>query len=310
MLALYKNGITSVVLRMKILDSTQAYPKGLTGLGNASSGLIVSTIANNESAATAYTVAASHVETISTLGTFAAPSASCCRFKEVDSTNHPGLYEVQIADARWAVSNARSVVVTVSGATNAVATDALIQLTNTGLEIDVNAAKLGGTTQTGRDVGASVLLSSGTGTGQVTIANGNIAANVVQTAGTTLVGAPGYIGPDWGNLTGKTATVALTGTTLSTAILSGIRKNVALANFEILMTDSTNHNPATGLTVAVTRSIDGGAFGAGTLGSVTEVSNGIYKFDFGAGDLNGTVVTLRATATGADDTFLTIHTDP
>ena len=34
-------------------------------------------------------------------------------------------------------------------------------------QIDVNAARLGGTTQTGRDIGASVLLSNGTGTGQV-----------------------------------------------------------------------------------------------------------------------------------------------
>ena len=90
----------------------------------------------------------------------------------------------------------------------------------------------------------------------------------------------------------------------------GIRKNTALTNFEILMTDSTNHNPATGLTVSVTRSIDGGAFAAGTLGAVTAVSNGIYKFDFGAGDLNGDVITVRATATGADDLFFTIRTSP
>lgn len=98
--------------------------------------------------------------------------------------------------------------------------------------------------------------------------------------------------------------------TIDTTNRPGIRKNTALANFEILMTDSTNHNPATGLTVSVTRSIDGGAFAAGTLGSVTAVSNGIYKFDFGAGDLNGEVVTVRATATGADDLFFTIRTSP
>lgn len=90
----------------------------------------------------------------------------------------------------------------------------------------------------------------------------------------------------------------------------GIRKNHALAKFEFLMTDSTNHNPVTGLTVSVTRSIDGGAFAAGTLSAVTEIANGIYSVDFGAGDLNGTVVTLRCTAATADDLFVTIHTDP
>ncbi len=40
--------------------------------------------------------------------------------------------------------------------------------------LDVNASKLGGTSQTGRDIGASVLLSSGTGTGQVSLASGKV----------------------------------------------------------------------------------------------------------------------------------------
>lgn len=39
---------------------------------------------------------------------------------------------------------------------------------------DMNAAKIGGTVQTGRDLGASVLLSSGTGTGQVSLSAGAI----------------------------------------------------------------------------------------------------------------------------------------
>lgn len=100
------------------------------------------------------------------------------------------------------------------------------------------------------------------------------------------------------------------GVVIRAADRSGIRKNTALANFEILMTDAATHNPATGKTVAVTRSIDGGAFSAGTLGAVSEVSNGIYKFNIGAADLNGSVITLRATATGADDLFVTIWTSP
>jgi hypothetical protein len=81
------------------------------------------------------------------------------------------------------------------------------------------------------------------------------------------------------------------------------KKNTALAKFAFMMTDSTNHNPATGKTVTVTRSIDGAAFGAGSLSAVTEVANGIYTVDFASGDLNGNVVVLRATATGCDDTF-------
>jgi hypothetical protein len=97
---------------------------------------------------------------------------------------------------------------------------------------------------------------------------------------------------------------------LATSLRPGIRKNVALANFEIVMTDSTTHAPATGKTVTVTRSIDGGAFGGGTLGSVTEISNGAYKFDFGAGDLNGDNILLRATATACDDLLILVKTSP
>ena len=124
----FKNGRTSVILRVKILDSTSTTGAAKTGLTSASSGLIISTIADLEATATAYTAAGSTIETITTLGTFAAPTATKCRFKEVDATNHPGLYEIQIADARWAVSNANSVIVTVSGATGAAQVDAEIQL--------------------------------------------------------------------------------------------------------------------------------------------------------------------------------------
>ena len=93
-------------------------------------------------------------------------------------------------------------------------------------------------------------------------------------------------------------------------VRAGLKKNQALANFTFLMTDSTNHNPAAGLTVSVTRSIDGGAFGAGTITNVAEVSNGVYRCDLGAGDMNGNTVTLRCTASGADDLIINLVTEP
>jgi hypothetical protein len=88
-----------------------------------------------------------------------------------------------------------------------------------------------------------------------------------------------------------------------------VKKNTAFSGFMFMMTDSSGHAPATGKTVTVTRAIDGGSFASGTLGSVTEVGNGIYAVDFGAGDLNGNTIILRATATGCDDTFVRIITD-
>jgi len=91
---------------------------------------------------------------------------------------------------------------------------------------------------------------------------------------------------------------------------SVMKKNTALANFAFEMTDSTNHNPATGKTVTVTRSLDGAAFGATTAGTATEISNGAYEIDLSAADRNGDVVTLRMVATGCDDLFITLLMEP
>ncbi len=57
----------------------------------------------------------------------------------------------------------------------------------------VNATKIGGTTQTGRDIGASVLLSSGTGAGQLDFTSGVVKANLAQILGTALTETAGQI---------------------------------------------------------------------------------------------------------------------
>ena len=129
MLISYALGQTSIILRVKILNSSVATGAGLTGLTYSSSGLIISTIADNEAAPTIYTVAASHVETVATLGTFGSITASKCQFAEVDATNHKGVYEIHIADARFAVSSSKSILISISGATNCAETDVVIPLT-------------------------------------------------------------------------------------------------------------------------------------------------------------------------------------
>ena len=125
----YKLGQGSIVLRVKILDSAATTGAGKTGLLFSSTGLRIAAIADNEATTTAYTAAGSTTETITTLGTYAAPTATKCRFKEVDSTNHKGVYEIHLADARFAASNAKSLLVSISGATDAAETDVLIPLT-------------------------------------------------------------------------------------------------------------------------------------------------------------------------------------
>jgi len=142
-------------------------------------------------------------------------------------------------------------------------------------------------------------------TGAVGSVTGNVGGNVTGSVG-SVTGAVGSVtGNVGGNVVGSVASV-----TAAVATTSNVKKNQALSSFTFLMTDSTNHAPATGKTVSVTRAIDGGAQAAGTLSAVTEIANGLYKVNFGAGDLNGNVIVLRATATGCDDTFERIITVP
>ena len=65
--------------------------------------------------------------------------------------------------------------------------------------------------------------------------------------------------------------------------------------------------------MAVTRSVDGGAFGAGTGTGPAEVANGIYQYDASAADMNGGTIMFRFTATtgtpaAPDDAFVFIVT--
>lgn len=109
-------------------------------------------------------------------------------------------------------------------------------------------------------------------------------------------------------VTSGTGTDQITLSSGRVSLNNNLRKNVAFNNFVFMMTDSTNHAPVTGKTVTVTRSLDGAAFGAGTLSAVTEVANGLYSVNFGSGDLNANCVILRCTAATSDDTVERIIT--
>lgn len=111
---------TSVVLRVKL---------DVAGLTEASAGLVISTITDNEASVTRYRASSSEIETISALGTYAAPTSGKCRFKEVDATNLPRVYELQLADARFAVSSAKRLRICFTGAgINAAGIEATVDL--------------------------------------------------------------------------------------------------------------------------------------------------------------------------------------
>lgn len=132
-----------------------------------------------------------------------------------------------------------------------------------------------------------------------------------------------------GNVTGSVASVtagvtlatdAVSAAALATDAVNEIRdailptQNAAFNNIMFLFVAASDHvTPVTGATgTAVTRSIDGGAFGAGT-GTLAEVGNGFYQYDASAADMNGGIITFRFTGTGGtpgapDDRFVTVVT--
>lgn len=179
---------TSNLVRFTLKNSSTG--AGLTGLTGSSAGLIISTIADVESSATAYTQASSQIQTIATLGTFAAPSASDCRFAQVDATNHPGLYEFQIADARFAVSNAKRLVISVSGATNLLDAHYEIELVQFN---PFDGVRMGMTAFPAAATGtAGAVLVDGTGTAAISNSSGLVNVgkiNSVSTSSVTTVNA-------------------------------------------------------------------------------------------------------------------------
>lgn len=123
-----KRASVSNLHRIFIMDSSSTTGQGKTSLTFASSGLNISTITDVESVAVTYTSAASGIETIPTLGTYSTPTSGTCRFKEVDATNHPGLYELQFENSRYNVTNAKKLICTISGPVNVAQVQFEIQL--------------------------------------------------------------------------------------------------------------------------------------------------------------------------------------
>jgi len=122
---------------------------------------------------------------------------------------------------------------------------------------DANAVKVGpsgsGTAQTARDLGASVLLSSGTGTGQVKLSSG-------------------YVAPNWGDVGNPTTSLALTGTTIATTQ----KVDVETIKTNPVVNAGTVTFPTTA-TLASTTNIT-----AGTITTVTNLTNAPSSGDFTA----------------------------
>ncbi len=101
-----KAGTTSKMVDIFVQDSSSTTGQGLTGLAYNSGSLTAYYHRDTDSSATAITLATM------TVGTWASGG-----FKEVSSTNMPGVYQLGIPNAAIA-SGATSVVIMLKGATN------------------------------------------------------------------------------------------------------------------------------------------------------------------------------------------------
>lgn len=202
-------GATSQSVNIFIRDSSSTTGAGLTGLAYNTASLVAY-----------YTFTGANAgSTAITLATLAAVNSaySSGGFKEIDATNMPGWYRLDLPNAVLATSKGRVVGVHLKGATNMAPCPVEIELTATDNQsatafitgvnslappsnwnltsIDSNGRvdiiKVAGTPQTARDLGASVLLSSGTGTGQLDFTSGVVKGNVTQFNGSSATSASG-----------------------------------------------------------------------------------------------------------------------
>jgi hypothetical protein len=122
----------STILHVFILDSTSTAGAGKTGLAYNTASLVAKYIKPGG------TLTAMTLEDITTLGTYAAPtSAAHLRFKLVDDTNAPGLYEIHLHADTLATNN--SIVIMLFGATGMAPVVLEIQLSSINVNDGVRA---------------------------------------------------------------------------------------------------------------------------------------------------------------------------
>lgn len=216
------------IVTVKIADPSSTTNGGKTGLTISSAGLIVAIRPDNAAATIAYTAAGSTIDTIATLGAWAAPAANHCRFKEIDSTNHPGHYELQFAAALWATAGARKLVGTVL-VTGGAQTDFEIQLTGP----DVSAAAGGAAALLQFGAGAGQIAPDGT-TGGVKLSASGLDAVVIETNINARQGLALILAESAGVLAGAvTSTITFAGagvaTNRITATVDGAGNRTAVA---------------------------------------------------------------------------------
>jgi hypothetical protein len=95
-------GSQNLCIPIWLADGSSTTGAGKTGLTGSSSGLIIAVRADGAATPTVYSAASANIDTIATIGTYAAPTTGHCRFGQVDATNEPGSYELQFSNTVFA----------------------------------------------------------------------------------------------------------------------------------------------------------------------------------------------------------------
>lgn len=310
-------GTTNRIFLIFIQDKTSTTGAGLSGLTNTA--ITAYYARDTDTASTAISVVSM------TAGTYTSGG-----FLQIDGTNMPGWYWFCPPSGCFSASGTpHSCGINIQGTGNAAVCAMECQLTGWDNQDAVHGG-MSALPNTACTTNAS-LITSGSGTDQLTVASGVASAdakkiNAVSTSPVTAIHAvlgqaneiavdgsgevtfnnasigsvTGNIG---GNVVGSVASV-----TNPVAVTSNIKKNSA-SRLSFTMTDSTNHAPDPGLTVAGQVSIDGAAFVPLT-NAVSAIANGDYTVVLAAADTNGNTLIFRFTATGADDLNIMAFTQP
>lgn len=190
-------------------------------------------------------------------------------------------------------------------------------------QIDANVLKVGGTTQTARDLGSSVLLSSGTGTGQLDFTSGVVKASLAQILGTAFTeGAAGRIAAAFKQFFNvaspastmelitavTTTTTATTATNLTNAPTAGdftaaMKTSLNAATPAVTVSDKTGFSLSSGGVQAIWDALTSALTTVGSIGKllVTNIDTTISsRSSYAGGDTSGTTTLLsRLTSTRA-----------
>ncbi|MBK8200327.1 MAG: hypothetical protein IPK75_18425 [Acidobacteria bacterium] len=147
---------------------------------------------------------------------------------------------------------------------------------------EVNTTHLAGTSQTGRDIGASVLLSPGTGTGQISLSSGAVTAGTVSDK-TGYALSSGGVQAIWDALTSALSTASSIGKHLVDNVNATISSRASQASVDTVDTvvdaiqAKTNNLPASPAAVGSAMTLAADALNASALAAdaVAEIQSGL-----------------------------------